>query len=133
MAGSLHTGVPNTDLGYKNMVNVLRKRILYTQSGVAVTVGVLPAGAIVIGGGIQVITAFADSGTDLVNIGTSADADAYATLLDVSSVGFKALDELATHDDYSDTAEVTVTATYTGQNANAAAGVGDIVIFYVTK
>lgn len=128
----LNRNLPARDMGYQGAVQCLRKRITYKDTA-AVTIGVLPAGAVVVGGGIQVITAFADTGTDTVNIGTSGDGDAFATLLDVSSVGFKALDELATHDDYSDTAEVTVTAVYAGQNSNAAAGVGDVIVFYVTK
>ncbi len=122
---------PARDASY-NLVHYLRKRITF-QNTTATEVGVLPAGAIVIGGGAQVVTAFNDSGTDVINIGTAADTDAYATLLDVSSVGFKALDELATHDDHSDTAEITVVAAFTGQNSNASAGVADIVISYIPK
>lgn len=128
----LNSSVPAHDTLYRGDVMTIRKRITYTNT-TATTIGKLPAGAAVIGGGVQVITAFNDSGTDVINVGTSSDTDAYATLLDVSSVGFKAFDELATHDDYSDTAEVTVVAAFTGQNSNASAGVADVIVTYVTK
>lgn len=135
MVGTLNRGVPAQDLGYKNMINVMRKRITYLDAGSAVTIGVLPAGAIVVGGGVQIVTTFNDSGTDLLDIGTSADADEFASALVISATApvWIPADELATNNSYSETAETTVTATYTGQNADPSAGVADIVIFYVTK
>lgn len=132
MTGTLNRSVPATDLSYKDIVHTFRKRITF-QDTTAVTVGVLPPGAVIVGGGVQVITAFNDASTDLVDVGTSADPDAFATDLDVSSVGFKALDELATADDYSDTAEVTIVATYAGATPDATAGVADVIINFVLK
>lgn len=119
--------------GIELQTYAMAKQITYASPGttVALTIGTLPIGAMVTGGGAYVTTAFNDSGTDVIDIGTSGDADAFATLLDVSSVGYKVLDELATTDDYSATLEVTVTATYTGQNANASTGVATIFVFYV--
>lgn len=114
------------------MVHTMMGQITFASPGttVAKTIGVLPAGAMVVGGGAYVTTAFNDSGTDVIDVGTSGDADGYATLLDVSSVGYKVLDELATSDDFS-ASEVTVTATYTGQNANGTTGVANIIINFV--
>lgn len=134
MPSSLNSGVSARDIGY-GVVQYLRKRITYLNNGTAVTVGKLPPSAIVVGGGVQVITTFNDSGTDLVDVGTSADADAFATLLAVSATApaYIAFDELATTNDYDDSNEVTVTATYTGQNSNATAGVADVVVFYITR
>lgn len=135
MVGTLNNAVPAQDLQYKNMINVMRKRITYLNAGTAVVIGTLPAGAIVVGGGVQLVTTFNDSGTDLLDIGTTADADEFATALVISATApvWIAADELATNNSYSDTAEITVTATYTGENANASAGVADIVIYYITK
>lgn len=126
------TGTPAGDRAESNVVHVMRKRMTFAVPGttVAMTVGVLPKGAAVVGGGAMIITAFNDSGTDVIDVGTSTDGDEYGTDLDATSVGFKVLDELATHDGHSETAEVTVTATYAGQNANATAGVADIIILY---
>jgi hypothetical protein len=64
-----------------------------------VTVGWLPAGASVIGGGVHIVTAFNSSGTDLVDIGyvgATTVAAAYASALTLAAVGFIVLDELAT-------------------------------------
>lgn len=106
--------------------------VTYSSPGttVAKRIGTLPAGAIVVGGGAMVTTAFTDTGTDYIDIGTLDDGDAFATDLDVSSVGFKEVDELAAHNDYS-TSEVGVTATYAGQNSNAGAGVAYCFLLYV--
>ena len=135
MTGTLNNTVPATDLGYKGMINVIRKRITYLQRGTAVVVGTLPAGAVVVGGGFQIVTTFNDSGTDLLDIGTSADADEFASALVISATApaYIALDELASNNSYSDTDEVTVTATYTGQNGDPSAGAGDVIIFFVTR
>lgn len=103
---------------------ILGAWLTYASPGttIAKTLGVLPVGAMVLGGGAFVTVAFDDTGTDTIDIGTTGDADEYGSALDVSSVGYKVNDEIATENGYSGTAEVTVQATYTGQNANAAAG-----------
>lgn len=115
-------------------VHFLRKRISYTANGATVTVGALPAGASVIGGGVHVVTAFNDSGTDTLIVGfvgSTTDDNAYATLLDLSAVGYIVLDELAATTNIQQTVASTVTAVYAGQNSNATAGIADIIIMYV--
>ncbi len=113
----------------------LRKRITYLNTSTnALTVGKLPAGASVVGGGIHVVTAFNDSGTDTIDvgfIGSTTDADGYATLLTASAVGYIALDELAATTNIQGTVEHTVTAQYNGQNSNSTAGVADVIVLYV--
>ena len=71
----------------------------------------------------------------MLDIGTSADADEFATALVISAAGpiYIPVDELATNNSYTDTGELTVTATYTGANSDPSAGVGDVIIFYVVK
>ena len=81
------------------MVGFLRKRINYVSNGTVLTVGTIPAGASVIGGGVHVVTGFNDSGTDTVDIGfigSTTDDNAYATIMDLTNVGWIVLDELAT-------------------------------------
>lgn len=116
-------------------VQILRKRITYLNTS-AVTIGKLPAGASVVGGGVHVITAFNDSGTDVVDvgyIGATTVAAAYASALTVVAVGLIVLDELASTTNIQGTVEHTVTAVYTGQNSNATAGVADVIILYVAN
>lgn len=120
------------------VVHTLRKRITYASpgTGVAATVGLLPAGASVVGGGVHVITAFNGSGTDLLDvgfIGATTDADAYASALTLAAVGFIAFDELAATTNIQGTVSHTVTATYTDQNTNATAGVADVIVLYVVN
>lgn len=117
-------------------VQTLRKRISYTSNGTTITVGKLPAGASVVGGGAHVITAFNDSGTDTLIvgfIGSTTDDNAYATLLDLSAVGYIVLDELAATTNIQQTVDTTVTCVYAGQNSNATAGVADVIILYVNN
>ena len=115
---------------HTQQIHYLRATVSYTQAGTAVTVGVLPAGAVIIPAisGALVTTAFTGSGTDLIDIGTTANDDLYATDLDVSSLGLKVLDEAVTMAVSSDT---TITATYADQNSNAGAGVAEIIIAYI--
>ena len=115
------------------LVHYLRKTLAYNSPGttVAATVGIIPNGAVIHEAltGIIVITAFNDTGSDLVDIGTAADGDLFATDLDVSSDGFKAMDE-----DVADvlmTADTTITATYAGANADASAGTGEVIVAFI--
>jgi hypothetical protein len=126
-------GVGHQD--YSQQVQYLRKRINYNSSGIATafTIGYLPAGASVIGGGVHIVTAFNDSGTDTLDvgfIGGTTDDNAYATLLDLSAVGFIVLDELAATTNIQQSVTTTVTCKYNGQNTNATAGAADVTIMY---
>lgn len=134
MVASLNSTTQARELGY-GVVQILRKRITFADFGTVVTVGKIPAGASVIGGGVHVITAFNSSGNDELNvgfIGSTTDADGYATLLVLSTVGFKALDELAATTNIQQTVETTVTASPVQSVADATAGIADVIIIYVT-
>ena len=95
----------------------------------------LPAGAVVTDIKVNVTTAFTDSGTDLLAIGLDADADYFATavsvvatgLLPAETAGFVPSRLFGT----ALTAEGQVTATFTGQNANAGAGLATVAISYI--
>lgn len=115
-------------------VHFLRKRITSKDAGSTITVGRIPAGSSIIGGGVHIVTGFNGSGTDLLDvgfIGTTTDANGYATLLDLSAVGYIVLDELATTTNIQQTIDTTVTALYTDQNSNSTAGVADVIIMFV--
>lgn len=115
-------------------INYIRKRITYEDAGTTITVGYLPGGAVVCGGGVQVVTAFDGSGTDLLDvgfIGATTDANAYATSLSLAAVGFIALDELAATTNIQQEDAFTVTCLYTDQNSDATAGVADVVVWFI--
>lgn len=121
---------------HTQQVHYLRKQITYAVENTVIDIGTIPANACVIGGGVHVTTAFNDSGTDTLDIGFRAgnstdDPNAYATLLDLSAVGFIAVDELAATTNIMQTQDCIVTCTYNGQNNNATAGVGEVMITYV--
>lgn len=121
---------------HQAMVHYLRKSITFATENTVIDIGTLPAGAIVVGGGVHVTTAFNDSGTDTLDVGFRAgsstdDPNGYATLLDLSAVGFIALDELAATTNVQQTTSCIATCTYNGQNNNADAGAADVVIMYI--
>mgnify|MGYP001350128803 CR=1 FL=1 len=119
--------------GNENHLQCMRGRVNFKNADTTqVKIGALPAGAIVVGGGVNVITAFNATVSNTMDIGTTATADGYATLLDVSAKGYIVIDDLATHTMYSDTSEVVITARFNPGAADATAGVADVVIFYVT-
>lgn len=134
MPSSLNSAVSAKEVGY-GVVQSLRKRITYLDNGIAVTVGKLPPYSVVVGGGVHIVTAFNDSGTDVLDvgfIGATTDDDAYATDLTLAAVGFIVLDELAATSNIMGTVEHTVTATYAGQNSNATAGEAYVIVNYVS-
>lgn len=125
------------DTSYLGFVHTIVEKITYAQENVVVDLGQkLPAKASVIGGGIHVVTAFNDSGTDTIDVGfrdgsSTDDPNAYATLLLASAVGFIALDELAATTNIRQTKDTIITWTYNGQNNDATAGEAYLIIQYV--
>lgn len=115
-------------------INYVRKRITYADYGTTVTVGYLPAGAMVVGGGVQIVTAFNSSGTDLLDvgfIGATTDADAYATNLTLAAVGYLELDELGATTNIQQSEAFTVTCAPKQSVADATAGIADVVVYYI--
>lgn len=133
MATLLNSVLPATDLAYTDIVHTIRKRYTFADKATTVTVGKIPAGASVIGGGVHVVTAFNATTTNVVNvgfIGATTNASAYATALTTAAVGFIALDELAATTNLQGTVEHTITAAPTETGAASTAGVADIIINY---
>ena len=115
-------------------VHYLRKRITYADYGTTVNVGVIPAGASVIGGGVHIVTAFNSSGTDLLNVGFvggTTDADGYATLLTLAAVGYIELDELGATTNIQQSVDTTVTCAPAQSVADATAGAADVIVLFI--
>lgn len=128
---------PNAREAYPTGAGRLRKKITFATENTAITIGKLPAYASVTSGGVHVKTAFDDSGTDTLDVGFSGgsatdDPNGYATLLDLSAVGYIALDELAATTNIISNTETLVTCIYNGQNNNATAGEAYVTIYFST-
>ena len=109
---------------HTDQTHFMRKDLKWNEitSGSAVNIDYLPAGAVVVGASAVVVTAFNSATSDVLDIGTSGDGDGFATDLDISAVGLKAADELATSNDlYASTATL-LTATWTGAGTAPTAG-----------
>src|SRR5687768_7986028 len=84
----------------EQQIAYLRKKVSYLDgaSGV-VEIGTLPAGAIALRAGVVVTTAFNAATTNVLDIGTTADPDGFATDLAMGTVGVIAADEMAVTND----------------------------------
>lgn len=127
----LNRNTPARDLGY-DIVQTLRKQVTYLDDDVAVTVGVLPAGAVIVDAGVVVTTAFNAGTGNVLDIGTSGDGDGLATDLALGTIGRIVADELATSNDLYDASnDVTVTATPALTGTAATAGVGFVYVNFI--
>lgn len=126
------TGVQGTTARkyHTQQVHYLRKRITFATATVETVLGMIPARASVIGGGIHVITA--DSGITLdvgfLDGSSTNDPNAYATALTVAAVGFIPLDELGATTNIQQTVDTKVTYTV---STGADTFVGDLIVTYV--
>ena len=110
----------------------LKKAISYSDGASAViTVGVIPAGAVVLRGGVVVTTAFNAGTGNVLDIGTSADDDGFATDLALGTIGVIAADEMATTNDAYVTSDTTIIATLALTGTAASAGAGFVWIEYI--
>lgn len=114
------------------VVNIKSGTVTFEDT-TAKTVFTLPAGAIPVLWLVNVTTAFNSSGTDLLDIGTTGSAAAFANDLDVSATGqipngFDP-DELFVQRN----ADTPVLATYAQSVADADAGAATIACFYIVK
>ncbi len=100
-------------------------------SGTAVTLGTVPADCIIMDAGVVVETAFNSATSDVLDIGTSADGDGFATDLDLTTAGKIVADELATSDDLTPTADTDITFAWTGSGTAPSAGVIHVYVTYL--
>ena len=116
---------------HTQQVHYLRKTIAYTDDDVEVTVGVIPSGSLILkpASGVHVTTAFNAGTANVLDIGTSADPDAFATDLALGTADFVALDVAA--GTFLVTSDTTITTTPALTGTAATAGSGEVVIAYI--
>lgn len=106
----------------------------FADDGSAVDICVIPANSQIIEIYVDVLTAFDDTGSDLLDIGVSGTADLFAADLDLSStgriLGSSDASQLANYDDIG-TSQITVQALYTGQNSDSTAGSARVTVLYI--
>ncbi|MBK9073352.1 MAG: hypothetical protein IPL79_20495 [Myxococcales bacterium] len=91
---------------HTNQVHYFARTFSYTDDGSVLTLGTMPPGACVLEAGVHVHTAFNSGSTNVLDIGTSADDDGFATDLALGTIGRIVADEMATtNDGYSATAD----------------------------
>lgn len=88
LSGHTSLGFPN---GLATLGQVETISAVVAFDGTTRTIGTIPAYCVVLRVWVEVQEAFNSSGTDLVTVGYSGSASAYATAVDVSSTGVKAV------------------------------------------
>ncbi len=133
---------------HTQQVHYLRKKVTFADAGDAVEIGRIPDKSIMLldemPQGAFVSTAFNGGGTDLLDIGyaahkdrdgatVAADPDNMATDLDISSTGWKPVDEAAGADRFvnADGDGLPITATYADQSSTSSAGECVVVVAYI--
>lgn len=129
-AGTVREGA---DVNVGKVVLSQTNTVAYTDT-TAKELFTLPANAQIVEVYVDVTTAFNDTGTDLLTVGTAADPDAFVDDADVSSAGRKlgsanatAAANMATVG----TSDVAIQAVYTGANTDASAGAARVTVTYV--
>lgn len=109
--------------------------VAYTDT-TAKNLFIIPAGAQVINVIVDVVTAFTDTGTDLLAIGKTGSAGFFVAAQDVSAQIHTVSTLVAANLSgvvNVGTSDVQVTATFTGQNGNAGAGLAYVTFVYAVK
>lgn len=109
----------------------LTKSISYLDDGDTLSMGFIPAGAIVVRAGVVVSTAFDGNSSNVLDIGTAADTDGFATDLALGTAGVIAADELATSNDVGPYAADTEIKCVVVSTASASAGAGTVFVEYL--
>lgn len=117
-------------------IHYLRCGVTYSDNGLVKTVGIIPAGSQIINAisGVFVRTAFNAGTSNVIDVGTSADGDLYATDIALGTVAFVAIDEAATAtgvNAWHVTADTTITATVALSGTAATAGAAEVVIAFI--
>jgi hypothetical protein len=131
------SGINSGQAYHTRQTHFITAPIVWNQGTGVRSVGWLPPGAIVIGGGVHVNTAFVAGGANTVDVGfrndgagRAADDDAFGTLIAVATnAGFRALDELTAATNLRHPRGCEVTVRYNGTTPSA--GEGTVVIEYI--
>ncbi len=127
---ALNRDIPARNDLFQN-VQYIKKNIVFGQALTAITIGKIPAGAIILkaisGAYVQTVT---NAGTNnRIDIGTTADDDLYGTDMATTTAGFVPLDENV---GLRVSADTTITATLDLTGTAATTGDIDVVIFFYT-
>ena len=113
---------------HQNLTHFLRANVVFGDNGNAVSLGYVPAGAVVIRGGAAVTTAFNAGTSNVLDIGfrnavdgTADDTDEFATDLALGTAGVIVADEMATaaNVQFPSGAEIVATPALAGTAATA--------------
>ena len=106
----------------------------YSTEGTATdTAVVIPANSQIVSVDVNVETAFNDSGSDLLEVGSSADTDLYVNDTVISAIGSIAMGTAALCANWKDigTTDIVVGYIYNGANNDASAGADTVTINYL--
>ena len=106
----------------------------YTVEATATdTTVVIPANSQIVSIEVNVETAFNDSGSDLLEVGSSADTDLYVNDVSIAAVGKIALGTAALCANWKDigTSDIVVGYIYNGANNDATAGAATATVSYL--
>lgn len=129
------TGTAGTSaqLYHTHQVHYLRKDITFADRATTVTVGVIPAGSIILenNSGVYVHEVFNAGTNNRLDIGASSDSGTnnYATLLTLLGIGFIELDEVAAT--LKVTVDTTIQAYVDVTGTTPTTGAASILILYI--
>ena len=106
----------------------------YTVEATATdTTVVIPANSQIVSIEVNVETAFNDSGSDLLEVGSSADTDLYVNDVSIAAIGKIALGTAALCANWKDigTSDIKIGYIYNGANNDASAGAATVTISYL--
>ena len=104
-----------------------------TEGSATDTTVVIPANSQIVSVDVNVETAFNDSGSDLLEVGSSADTDLYVNDTVISAIGSIAMGTAALCANWKDigTTDIVVGYIYNGANNDASAGAATVTISYL--
>lgn len=129
----MSTGVAATDARHyhTHQTHYLYRAITFADNGLTLDMGYVPAGGYVIRAGVVVSTAFNGNSSNILDIGTSADTDGFATDLALGTIGVINADEMATTNDAGPYAADTLIQCVVVSTASATAGAGLVFVEYI--
>ena len=95
------------------------------------TIGIVPANSQIVDAILNVTTVSNDGGTGVVQIGTTADPNAFMSDTNVKALGVTHTGGTTAAANDVGTSDVTLTATYTAGNGNGTTGVATVTILYI--
>lgn len=116
---------------HTNQVHYLSRSFTYADDGSTLTLGTVPAGSVVLRGGVAVTEAFNAGSTNVLDIGTSGDTDGFATDLALGTIGVIVTDEMATSNDAYCASDTVVSITVDLTGTAATTGIGKAWLEYV--